>query len=104
MHQVDAVGNSSRVCRELTEGIRSLPGWRKEVCQKKIESHRKIVGGSRKVCREVWTMQWDLAGSSLGHSPKGSESLLGARREITGRRPDDLLQECRRYRIGRSWS
>ncbi|RWV80911.1 hypothetical protein GW17_00057736 [Ensete ventricosum] len=41
-------------------------------------------------------MQWDLAGSSLGDPSKGSGSSLGARREITGRRPDDLPQECRR--------
>ncbi|RWV84006.1 hypothetical protein GW17_00054322 [Ensete ventricosum] len=41
-------------------------------------------------------MQWDLAGSSLGDSPKGSGNSLGACREITGRRPDDLPQECRR--------
>ncbi|RRT32906.1 hypothetical protein B296_00049206 [Ensete ventricosum] len=34
--------------------------------------------------------------SSLGDSPKGSGSSLGARREITGRRLDDLPQECRR--------
>ncbi|RWW48012.1 hypothetical protein BHE74_00045957 [Ensete ventricosum] len=41
-------------------------------------------------------MQWDLAGSSLGDPSKGSGSSLGARREITGRRSDDLPQECRR--------
>ncbi|RWW22568.1 hypothetical protein GW17_00013227 [Ensete ventricosum] len=38
MHQVDAVGNSLVVRRELVEGIRSLPGWCKGVRQKKIES------------------------------------------------------------------
>ncbi|RRT57199.1 hypothetical protein B296_00008384 [Ensete ventricosum] len=41
-------------------------------------------------------MKWDLAGSSPGDSSKGSGSSLGARREITRRRPDDLSQECRR--------
>ncbi|RWW17955.1 hypothetical protein GW17_00018097 [Ensete ventricosum] len=40
-------------------------------------------------------MQWDLVGSSLGDSLKGSGSSLGARLEITGRRPVDLPQECR---------
>ncbi|RZS29255.1 hypothetical protein BHM03_00062978 [Ensete ventricosum] len=74
MHRVDAVGNSLRVCRELTEGIESLLGWRKGVCQKKTKTHRKIIGDSS----------------------KGSGSSLGARREINGRRPDDLPQECRR--------
>ncbi|RRT65981.1 hypothetical protein B296_00012670 [Ensete ventricosum] len=41
-------------------------------------------------------MQWDLTGSSLGDSPKRSGNSLGACREITRRRPDDLPQECRR--------
>ncbi|RWW71287.1 hypothetical protein BHE74_00020979 [Ensete ventricosum] len=41
-------------------------------------------------------MQWDRAGSLVGDSPKGSGSSLGARREITGRRPDDMPQECQR--------
>ncbi|RWW52845.1 hypothetical protein BHE74_00040703 [Ensete ventricosum] len=41
-------------------------------------------------------MQWDLVESSLGDSSKGSGSSLGARREITGRRSNDLPQEYRR--------
>ncbi|RWW73910.1 hypothetical protein BHE74_00018173 [Ensete ventricosum] len=45
MHQVDAIGNSLGVRRELVEGIGSLLGWRKGVRQKKTETHRKIVGG-----------------------------------------------------------
>ncbi|RRT33268.1 hypothetical protein B296_00031030 [Ensete ventricosum] len=52
MHRVDAFGNSPGICRKLTEGIGSLPGWRKGVRQKKTETHRKIIGGSRKACRE----------------------------------------------------
>ncbi|RZR99154.1 hypothetical protein BHM03_00028644 [Ensete ventricosum] len=52
MHRVDVVGNSLGVGRELTKGIKSLPGWRKGVRQKKTKTHRKIVGGSRKACRE----------------------------------------------------
>ncbi|RWV91897.1 hypothetical protein GW17_00045777 [Ensete ventricosum] len=47
------VWNSPGVCRELVEGVRSLPGWHKGVRQKKTESHRKIVGGSRKACLEL---------------------------------------------------
>ncbi|RRT73084.1 hypothetical protein B296_00017727 [Ensete ventricosum] len=39
-------------------------------------------------------MHWDLVGSSLGDSPKGSGSSLGARQKITRRRPDNLPQEC----------
>ncbi|RRT32825.1 hypothetical protein B296_00057085 [Ensete ventricosum] len=81
MHRVDTVGNSPGVRRELVEGIGSLLEWRKGVCQKKTESHRKIIGGSRKLA---------------GNSPKGSGSSLGTRREITGRRPNDMPQECRR--------
>ncbi|RRT36159.1 hypothetical protein B296_00038698 [Ensete ventricosum] len=34
-----------------------------------------------------WTMQWELVGSSLGDSLKGSRSSLGTSREITGGRP-----------------
>ncbi|RRT66970.1 hypothetical protein B296_00004059 [Ensete ventricosum] len=34
--------------------------------------------------------------SSLGDPPKGSGSSLGTHREITERRPEDSLQECRR--------
>ncbi|RRT35952.1 hypothetical protein B296_00045665 [Ensete ventricosum] len=41
-------------------------------------------------------MQWDLVGSSLGDSSKGSGSSLGTHREITRKRPKDSLQECRR--------
>ncbi|RWW40805.1 hypothetical protein BHE74_00053743 [Ensete ventricosum] len=52
MYRVDTVGNSPGVRRELTEGIRSLPGWHKGVHQKKIETHRKIIGGSRKACQD----------------------------------------------------
>ncbi|RRT61139.1 hypothetical protein B296_00022494 [Ensete ventricosum] len=33
-----------------------------------------------------WTMRWELVGSSLGDSPKGSGSLLGTRQEIAGGR------------------
>ncbi|RZS17921.1 hypothetical protein BHM03_00050130 [Ensete ventricosum] len=49
----DAVGNSLEVHRELTDGIGSLPGWRKRVRRKKIETRRKIVGSSRKAYREL---------------------------------------------------
>ncbi|RZS18005.1 hypothetical protein BHM03_00050211 [Ensete ventricosum] len=49
----DAVGNSLRVRRELTEGIGSLPGCRKGVHWKKTETRRKIIGGSRNACREL---------------------------------------------------
>ncbi|RWW42861.1 hypothetical protein BHE74_00051549, partial [Ensete ventricosum] len=55
-HRVDVVGNSLGVRRELTEGIVSLPGWRKEVRQKKTETRRKIIGGSRKACQECTTV------------------------------------------------
>ncbi|RZS15075.1 hypothetical protein BHM03_00046855 [Ensete ventricosum] len=41
-------------------------------------------------------MWWDLAGSSLGDSPKEPGSSLGMRREIAGRRPEDLPQDYRR--------
>ncbi|RRT50922.1 hypothetical protein B296_00021590 [Ensete ventricosum] len=72
------------------EYVGSLPGWHKGIHRKKTETHQKIVGGSRKACWEfkhdgekelqirhgpriklrhrakVWTMRWELVGSSLG--------------------------------------
>ncbi|RWW45970.1 hypothetical protein BHE74_00048146 [Ensete ventricosum] len=53
MHRVDVAGNSLGVCRELTEGIGSLPRWHKVVRQKKTKIRRKIIGGSRKACRDL---------------------------------------------------
>ncbi|RWV87271.1 hypothetical protein GW17_00050753 [Ensete ventricosum] len=53
MHRVDAIWNSLGVHWELVEGIGSLLGWHKGVCQKKIETRRKIVWGSRKAYREL---------------------------------------------------
>ncbi|RZS21029.1 hypothetical protein BHM03_00053617 [Ensete ventricosum] len=35
-------------------------------------------------------MRWDLAGSSLGESPKESGSSLGTRREITRKKTEGL--------------
>ncbi|RRT50753.1 hypothetical protein B296_00005600 [Ensete ventricosum] len=51
MHRVDAVGNSLGVRRELVDGIRSLLGRRKGVCQRKIKTRQKIIVGSRKAYR-----------------------------------------------------
>ncbi|RWW84609.1 hypothetical protein BHE74_00006772 [Ensete ventricosum] len=72
------VGSSPRVSRVFL-------GWRKGVRQKKTKTRQKIIGGSRKACQDL-----------LGDSLKGSGSLLGTCREIAGRRPEDLLKECRR--------
>ncbi|RWW53834.1 hypothetical protein BHE74_00039636 [Ensete ventricosum] len=81
MHRVDAIGNSLGVRWELAEGIESLPGWHKGVCQKNTETHRKIAGSSRKACREF---------------AEGIEKLTESTLGDTERRPDDLLQECQR--------
>ncbi|RWW03039.1 hypothetical protein GW17_00033835 [Ensete ventricosum] len=43
-----------------------------------------------------WEKESILAAISCRDSPKGSRSSLGTRREIAGRRPEDLPQECRR--------
>ncbi|RWW38140.1 hypothetical protein BHE74_00056644 [Ensete ventricosum] len=88
--RVGPVGNLPGVCRELTEGIESLPGWHKGVRWKKTKTRQKIIMRSRKACREfnhegekelqtrygpkiklryrakVWMMRWELAESSLG--------------------------------------
>ncbi|RRT50547.1 hypothetical protein B296_00013306 [Ensete ventricosum] len=55
----DAIENSPKVHRELAEGIRTFPRWRKGVHWKKIETCRKIVGGSRKAYRELGRLQRD---------------------------------------------
>ncbi|RWW36958.1 hypothetical protein BHE74_00057984, partial [Ensete ventricosum] len=49
----DGVENSPGVRRELAKDVKSLPGWRKGVRQKKTKTRRKIIGGSRKACREL---------------------------------------------------
>ncbi|RWV94939.1 hypothetical protein GW17_00042478 [Ensete ventricosum] len=91
MQRVDAFGNSLGVCRKLTEGIGSLPGWHKGVRQKKTKTHRKIVGGSRKAYREsnygrineVTTRWW-------ADSPKESGSSLRMRSEIAEKKTGGL--------------
>ncbi|RWV87596.1 hypothetical protein GW17_00050392 [Ensete ventricosum] len=94
MHRVDAVVNSSGVRRELAEGIRSLPGWRKGVRQKKTETHRKIIGGSRKAC-------WELSIESGFRRCSGILSESGRRfvegiRKLTG----NMSGDCRKKTIG----
>ncbi|RRT46994.1 hypothetical protein B296_00027669, partial [Ensete ventricosum] len=56
----DAVGNSPRVRRELTEGVESLPGWRNGVYRKKTKTHRKIIGIAEKLVRSWEGFQVDL--------------------------------------------
>ncbi|RWV77594.1 hypothetical protein GW17_00061552 [Ensete ventricosum] len=85
MHRVDAVGNSPRVRRELTEGIVTLPGWRKGVHQKKIETHRKIIGGSRNACREGFVEGiGNLAGNMSGDCRKKTIGLAARMSEAVG--------------------
>ncbi|RRT32845.1 hypothetical protein B296_00045531 [Ensete ventricosum] len=92
MHRVDAFGNSSGVCRKLTEGIGSLPGWGEGVRQKKIETHRKIVGGSRKAYRESRCSD-DAVGSRRKFARRfaeGTRNSLGTRRKIAGKNTGGL--------------
>ncbi|RRT37215.1 hypothetical protein B296_00024264 [Ensete ventricosum] len=100
----DVVGNSPGVYRELAKGIESLLGWRKGVRRKKIETRRKITEfnhdgekelqirhGPRikfKHWGKVWTMWWELIGSSLGLCQrhwKIARNMLGDRRKKTMR-------------------
>ncbi|RWW63456.1 hypothetical protein BHE74_00029363 [Ensete ventricosum] len=76
MHRIDTVGNSPGVRRELAEGIRSLPGWRKGVLQKKTETRQKIVKDSRKACREFTEGIRKLAGNTLGDCRKKTGRLI----------------------------
>ncbi|RWV92814.1 hypothetical protein GW17_00044776 [Ensete ventricosum] len=85
MHRVDAVGNSLGVGRELTKGIKSLPGWRKGVRQKKTKTRWKIVGGSRKACRERFTEGiGKLAGNTPGDRQKKIRRLAVRMLEAVG--------------------
>ncbi|RZR86698.1 hypothetical protein BHM03_00013933 [Ensete ventricosum] len=67
--------------QELTEGIRSLLGWRKGVRRKKIKTRRKIDGANRKACREL--------GSSLGVRKEFVEGI----KKLTGNMPRDLRRK-----------
>ncbi|RWV88981.1 hypothetical protein GW17_00048895 [Ensete ventricosum] len=85
MHRVDAVGSSPGVHRELTEGIGSLPGWRKGVHQKKIEIRRKIVEGSRNDCRERSVEGiGKLVGNTSGDRQKKTGRLVARISEAAG--------------------
>ncbi|RWW62182.1 hypothetical protein BHE74_00030707 [Ensete ventricosum] len=90
MHRVDAFGNSPRVCRKLVEGIRSLPGWRKGVRQKKTETRRKIVGGSRKACQES-----GCSDGAVGSYRKFTRRFTEGRK-LAGNAKEDHRKEDRR--------
>ncbi|RWW85082.1 hypothetical protein BHE74_00006274 [Ensete ventricosum] len=54
-------------------------------------SHPQMMGQDKGLALgRVRTMRWDLAGSSLGDSPKESGSSLGTRREIAGKKTGGL--------------
>ncbi|RRT76546.1 hypothetical protein B296_00019796 [Ensete ventricosum] len=84
MHQVEVVGNSLGVRRELVEGIGSLPGWRMGVRQKKTETYRKIIGDSRKAYREFTEGIGKLAGNTLGDHRKKTGRLTTRMSEAAG--------------------
>ncbi|RWW37296.1 hypothetical protein BHE74_00057615, partial [Ensete ventricosum] len=116
MHQVDVVGNSLGVRREIVKGIGSSLGWHKRVRQKKTKTYRKIIGGSRKACRELgWSCNGYLAimivisimqeirrrdrearWEHAERSPK--EGQMTCRKNAGGCQigRNDLTQECRR--------
>ncbi|RRT41102.1 hypothetical protein B296_00022705 [Ensete ventricosum] len=52
-------------------------------------------------------MRWDIAGSSLGDSPKESRSLLGTRREIAKKKTGGLVVRLPEvagvYRMSGNW-
>ncbi|RWV80319.1 hypothetical protein GW17_00058434 [Ensete ventricosum] len=83
MHRVDAFGNSPGVCRKFTEGIGSLPGWHKGVCQKKTETCRKIigVGSRRKFARRFTEGIKKLGGNAKGDHRKEDQRTY---RKIAG--------------------
>ncbi|RZS09045.1 hypothetical protein BHM03_00040102 [Ensete ventricosum] len=117
MHRVDAVENSPGVRQELAEGIGSLPGWRKGVCQKKIETSRKIIGGSLTMIGAIKLQPDNGLRSSLGIG-QGLDDVVGPRREfarrfaevigkLDGRSPKKDQMTCQKNArgcwIGESW-
>ncbi|RWV86758.1 hypothetical protein GW17_00051308 [Ensete ventricosum] len=90
-YRVDAFGNSPGVCQKLAEGIRSLPGWRKGVPQKKTETPRKIVKGSRKACRESGCSD-DVVGSRRKFAMRFAEGIG----KLAGNAKGDHREEDRR--------
>ncbi|RWW65062.1 hypothetical protein BHE74_00027656 [Ensete ventricosum] len=100
MHQVDVVGNSPGVRRELAEGIGSLPGWRKGVYQKKIETHRKIIEGSQKLtgidgprsCLGIGLGFDDAMGPRLEFARRFAEGIG----KLAGNMPGDRQKKTRR--------
>ncbi|RRT41874.1 hypothetical protein B296_00029263 [Ensete ventricosum] len=62
------------------ECVRSLPGWRKGIRQKKTETHWKIVKSSRKAYRELG---WSLGKPS---SPRFSDRRRSVNRPYPGLR------------------
>ncbi|RWV87133.1 hypothetical protein GW17_00050909 [Ensete ventricosum] len=91
MHRVDTFGNSPGVCRKLTEGIGSLPGWRKGVRQKKTKTRQKIIVGSRKACWESGYSD-DAVGSRRKFTRRFAEGI----RKLAGNAKGDRRKEDRR--------
>ncbi|RRT36799.1 hypothetical protein B296_00055776 [Ensete ventricosum] len=85
-------GNSLGVCRKLAKGIGSLPGFAREFAKRRPKLAKRLSGGAEKLAesRDVRTIEWDLARSSLGDSPKESGSSLGMQREIIGKKTRGL--------------
>ncbi|RWW50018.1 hypothetical protein BHE74_00043757, partial [Ensete ventricosum] len=97
MHRVDAFENSPGVCRKLTEGIGSLPGWRKGVHQKKTETHQNIVRVSRKAYRESGCLGIELSSDdAVGSCRKFARRFAEGIGKLTRNAKRDRREEDRR--------
>ncbi|RZR78764.1 hypothetical protein BHM03_00004289, partial [Ensete ventricosum] len=92
MHRVYAFENLPGVCRKLVEGIRSLPGWRKGVHQKKTNTRLKIIGGSRKACRDLD----DVLGSRRKFARRFTKGIGKLARNAKGDRWKEDRRTCRK--------
>ncbi|RZR77948.1 hypothetical protein BHM03_00003158 [Ensete ventricosum] len=92
------VGSSLRVSRVCQDSIREFARRRPRLTERLSGVAEKLAGNDRpRSSLGIGLGSDDVVGSRrslLGDSSKGSGSLLGTRREITGRRPEDSLQEC----------
>ncbi|RZS18045.1 hypothetical protein BHM03_00050272 [Ensete ventricosum] len=92
----ECIRSSWRVSGACQDGARKFARRRPRLARRLSgvnhdgEKVLQIIHGPRIKLRhraKDWTMRWELVGSSLGDSPKGSGSFLGTRRKITGGRP-----------------
>ncbi|RWW22998.1 hypothetical protein BHE74_00041200 [Ensete ventricosum] len=84
MHRVDAVGNSLGVRRELTEGIRSLPGDTREFARRRLRLAGRLLGVAEKLAGN------DVVGSRQEFARRFAEGI----RKLARNTPGDRRKTC----------